>query len=224
MDLLHLLVTPLVSGLLLTIALLGILLEMQTLHGIAGALAVAALILFFGSHIAAGLTGPFVILLAALGVIGILWELHVVPGHGIPGLVGALLLLLSMVLAFGPLGAAAFFVALQTVASAIVVTVVLFALAVRALPQNAWIAKLTFAGVQGADYVTSTDRTALRGRTGVAYSLLRPAGVALIDGEHVDVLTGGPFLPAGTPIRVTRVEGARIFVERAAPESKELRS
>jgi membrane-bound serine protease (ClpP class) len=37
--------------------------------------------------------------------------------------------------------------------------------------------------------------------------------VALIDGQRVDVLTRGEFIPEGTPIRVTRVEGARIFVE-----------
>jgi len=86
-------------------------------------------------------------------------------------------------------------------------------LATRAIPENAWIAKLTFAGVQGADYVTSTDRSALRGKTGVAHSYLRPAGVAIVDGERVDVLTAGEFIPAGTPVRVTRVEGARIFVE-----------
>jgi membrane-bound serine protease (ClpP class) len=29
---------------------------------------------------------------------------------------------------------------------------------------------------------------------------------------RVDVLTEGDFVPAGTPVRVTRVEGARIFV------------
>jgi membrane-bound serine protease (ClpP class) len=42
---------------------------------------------------------------------------------------------------------------------------------------------------------------------------LRPAGVASIDGRRIDVLTSGEFINAGTPVRVTRVEGARIFVE-----------
>jgi membrane-bound serine protease (ClpP class) len=221
MDILHLVTTPFVSGLLLTIGLLGLLLEMQTLHGIAGIIAVAALALFFGAHIIAG-AAAFVVVLAVIGLLGILYELHVVPGHGMPGILGGIALLASVILAFGPFGAAAFFVALQTVATAIVLTVVLFWLATRAIPENAWIAKLTFAGAQGAEYVTSADYTPLAGKSGVASSYLRPAGVALIDGQRVDVLTRGEFIPEGTPVRVTRVEGARIFVEPIAlPSYKE---
>jgi membrane-bound serine protease (ClpP class) len=42
---------------------------------------------------------------------------------------------------------------------------------------------------------------------------LRPAGLATFDDRRVDVLSEGDFVPAGTPVRVTRVEGARIFVK-----------
>lgn len=210
MELVHALNTPLVSAVLLTVGLLGLLLEMQTLHGIAGLLGLGALGLFFGSHIAAGASGPLVIILAIIGLAGILWELHVVPGHGAPGVLGGAVLLLSVLLAFGtPM----IFIAMQTVATAIVVTIILFYLATRIFPENAWIAKLTFAGAQGADYVTSTDFSSLAGKSGVAASFLRPSGVALVDGQRVDVLTQGEFIHEGTPIRVTRVEGARIFVE-----------
>ena len=219
MDFIHLVTTPFVSGLLLTVGLLGLLLEMQTLHGIAGTIAVAALSLFFGAHVLAGASSGFVILLAVVGLFGNLYELHVVPGHGLPGVLGGGALLLSILLAFGlPM----FFIALQTVATAIVLTVILFYLATRALPENAWIAKLTFAGVQGHEYVTSSDYSVLQGKVGTASSYLRPAGVALIDGHRVDVLTQGEFIPEGTPVRVTRVEGARIFVEPfALPSYKE---
>ena len=210
MELVHVLNTPLISAILLTLGLLGLLLEMQTLHGIAGITGLGALGLFFGSHIAAGIASPLVVILAILGLAGILWELHVVPGHGAPGVIGGLVLLLSVLLSFGmPM----IVVALQTLATAIVLTIVLFYLATRIFPENAWIAKLTFAGAQGADYVTSTDFGALLNKSGTAASYLRPAGVALIDGQRVDVLTQGEFIPQGTPIRVTRVEGARIFVE-----------
>ena len=210
MELLHALNSPLISAVLLTVGLLGLLLEMQTLHGIAGILGLSALGLFFGSHIAAGLASPFIVVLAVLGLAGILWELHVVPGHGAPGVIGGIVLLVSVLLSFG---APMIVVAMQTVATAIVLTIVLFYLATRIFPENAWIAKLTFAGAQGADYVTSADFSSLTGKSGVAASYLRPAGVALFDGQRVDVLTQGEFIHEGTPIRVTRVEGARIFVE-----------
>jgi membrane-bound serine protease (ClpP class) len=39
-----------------------------------------------------------------------------------------------------------------------------------------------------------------------------------VDGQRVDVLTEGDFVPAGSPIRVSRVEGARIFVHPVTAE------
>ncbi|MGZ3531382.1 MAG: NfeD family protein [Vulcanimicrobiaceae bacterium] len=201
---------PEVSGLLLTLGLLGLLIEMQTLHGIAGLIGIASFALFFGSHVYAGFSNGFVIVLAILGLVGILFELHVVPGHGAPGILGGIALLLAILFAFGiPF----LFIALQTIATAIVLTVVLFYLSTRAWPENAFMRKITFAVEQGPEYVASADHSSLRGKIGSATSYLRPAGVALIDGLRVDVLTEGDFIPAGAPIRVTRVEGARVFVE-----------
>jgi membrane-bound serine protease (ClpP class) len=201
---------PVVSGLLLTIGMLGLLIEMQTLHAIAGVIGVGALVLFFGSHVYAGFSNGFVAVLAVLGLIGILWELHVVPGHGLPGILGAGVLLLAVLLAFGlPF----FVVGVETIATAIVLTVIVFTLTVRAVPQNAWAHRLALASAQGPDYVASADYRSLRGRVGTAVSYLRPAGIASIEGRRVDVLTEGEFIAQGTPIRVVRVEGARIFVE-----------
>ena len=202
--------TPEISGLLLTLGMLGLILEMQTLHGIAGTIGIGALALFFGTHVYAGFSNGFVIALAIFGLLGILWELHVVPGHGAPGILGGLALLCAVLLAFGlPF----FFIAVETISTSIILTVVLFAMATRVFPENAWMKKLVLVAEQGPEYVTSADFSSLRGAIGTAASLLRPAGVALIDGKRVDVLTEGEFIAAGTPVRVTRVEGARVFVE-----------
>ncbi len=202
--------SPAISGLLLTLGMLGLILEMQTLHGIAGTIGIGALALFFGTHVYAGFSNGFVIALAIFGLLGILWELHVVPGHGAPGILGGLALLAAVLLAFGlPF----FFIAVETISTSIILTVVLFAIATRIFPENAWMKKLVLVAEQGPDYVTSADFSSLRGAIGTAASLLRPAGVAMFDGRRVDVLTEGEFIAAGTPVRVTRVEGARIFVE-----------
>ncbi len=203
---------PTVSGLLLSIGFLGLLIEMQTLHGIAGLIGASALALFFGTHVYAGFSNGLVIGLAVLGVIGIVLELHVLPGHGYAGILGVVALFASVVLAFGlPF----VLVAVQSIAIAIVLTVGLFVLFTRMVPQNAFVARLTLAAAQGPDYVASEDHRPLLGRSGVAASYLRPAGVAAIDGQRVDVLTEGEFVAAGTAVVVTRVEGARIFVKPA---------
>lgn len=54
----------------------------------------------------------------------------------------------------------------------------------------------------------------LVGREGVAESLLRPAGVALIDGRRVDVVTEGTMVDAGSRIKVIAIEGNRVVVRR----------
>jgi membrane-bound serine protease (ClpP class) len=203
---------PEISGILLAIGFLGLLIELQTLHGVAGAIGAASLALFFGTHIYGGFSNGLVLAVALVGLLLILFELHVLPGHGVAGILGILILVASVLLAFG----IPFFVgALQALAVAIVLSAVAFALLQRVLPENAFVKRLMFAGTQGPDYVASADHRHLLGASGVAVSFLRPAGVAAFGDVREDVLTEGEFVPAGTPVRVTRVEGARIFVRPA---------
>jgi membrane-bound serine protease (ClpP class) len=200
---------PEVSGILLGLGFLGLLIELQTLHGIAGAIGAGALALFFGTHVYAGFSNGLVIGLALVGIVLILLELHVLPGHGVAGIAGVVTLVASVLLAFG----IPFFVgAFQALAIAIVLSAVAFALLQRVLPENAFVKRMMFAGAQGPDYVAAPDYHTLLGTSGTAISYLRPAGVAAFGDRRVDVLTEGDFVPAGTPVRVTRVEGARIFV------------
>ena len=205
--------SPEVSGILLSLGVLGLLIEMQTLHGIAGAIGVGSLALFFGTHVYAGFSDGVVIALAVLGVLGILLELHVFPGHGLSGALGLLALGAAVFLAFG---AAFSVVAIQAISIAIVLSVVLFAVFVRMAPQSAYFRRITFTNVQGPEFVANRDFQGLVGHMGVATSYLRPAGVAHVDGERVDVLTEGDFLPAGSAIRVSRVQGSRVFVAPVA--------
>ena len=205
----HVANNPDVSGLLLGVGLAGLLVEMRTLRVIAGVLGVAALALFFGTHVYAGLSDSIVIALGVLGLIGIVLELHVLPGHGVSGVLGLLALVAAVGLTFGAVPIA---VAVQSIAIAIVVSVLLYVVAARAFPRNAFVQRLMFADRQGADYVAAPDYRALIGRHGFATSFLRPAGLAAIDGQRVDVLTDGKFVAVGTAVVVTRVEGARIFV------------
>ena len=204
---------PEVSGMLLSLGFLGFLIELQTLHGIAGAVGAAALALFFGSHVYAGFSNTLVVLLAVAGIILIMLELHVFPGHGISGIAGALALIGAVFLAFG--GIPFVFVTAQALAIAIVLSALVFWGASRIFPESAWLRRIVFAAEQGPDYVASADYHALLGKTGIATSYLRPAGVATIDGRRVAVLTEGDFVQEGTAVTVTRVEGARIFVRPA---------
>jgi membrane-bound serine protease (ClpP class) len=57
-----------------------------------------------------------------------------------------------------------------------------------------------------------TDRPELLNQTGVAQTNLRPSGMALINGQRIDVVTEGPMIERGTPVKVVAVEGLRVVV------------
>jgi membrane-bound serine protease (ClpP class) len=56
------------------------------------------------------------------------------------------------------------------------------------------------------------DQPQLLHHSGIALTQLRPSGVALIDGQRLDVVTEGALIERDTPIRVVLVEGSRIVV------------
>lgn len=58
----------------------------------------------------------------------------------------------------------------------------------------------------------SVELDAYSGKEGVAVTVLRPAGIALIDGKRVNVVTDGEFIEKNAPVKVVEVEGGRIVV------------
>ena len=51
-------------------------------------------------------------------------------------------------------------------------------------------------------------------KEGLAVTQLRPAGIALIDGNRVDVVTDGEFIDVNAPVKVVDIEGRRIIVKK----------
>jgi len=72
------------------------------------------------------------------------------------------------------------------------------------------------------------DQPELLHQTGVAHTPLRPSGTAQFGGKRIDVVTEGPFVERGTPIKVVAVEGVRVVVRSLAepqsnlPETKSI--
>jgi membrane-bound serine protease (ClpP class) len=71
--------------------------------------------------------------------------------------------------------------------------------------------KLTLGGHSPTSHA---DYSRLLGKQGVAASQLRPTGVALIDGERVDVMAEEGFIPADAPLKVVHVEGPKVMVRK----------
>jgi membrane-bound serine protease (ClpP class) len=219
-DLVRFLTNPVVSSLLMTVGMLGIFLEIRTPgFGLPGALGIASLALFFWGHWLVQLAGWEELLLVVSGFVLLVLEIFVIPGFGFAGVlgIGALLAGLSLSLIGG--GATWEFVA---VAMGRVLISVLLALAaslllLRFLPRLPFGRQLILdTGLAAGEGYASAPESDNRwlGKHGTAISPLRPAGIAEIDGERVDVVSDGEFIDVGMPIVVTRVDGNRIVVRR----------
>jgi membrane-bound serine protease (ClpP class) len=62
---------------------------------------------------------------------------------------------------------------------------------------------------------SSTNASAdLVGRQGIAQTVLRPAGKALVDGKRLDVVAESGMIAAGAAVKVTAVEGPKVVVRQ----------
>jgi len=219
-NLVRFLTHPILSSLLITVAMLGIIIELRTPgFGIPGALGLGSLGLIFWGHWLVQLAGWEELLLVAAGVILLALELLVVPGFGVVGILGVIAILASLVLALtGPGAAPAFILAAATrvvfsVLAALLASFVLLRFLPRLPVGRRLILERGLTATQG--YVSTPEGdAALLGRTGRTSTALRPAGIAEFDGRRVDVVSEGEMVEAGQPIEVIRVDGNRIVVRQ----------
>ncbi len=213
--------SPAVAAVLLLLMLGGLYVEFQTPGlGLAGAVALAAAALFFAPHYLLGLVESWEIAVFALGVVLLLVEVLVLPGFGVAGVAGIVLVMGALLAALVPNvglafpGGPAFARAAATLAAALVLTILLAASLGRYLPRSQRFARMVLTPdlSSAAGYVAAEADPALVGQVGRALTPLRPSGAAEIAGRRVDVRAEGAFVVAGTPVEVVRVRGARVEV------------
>ena len=218
--LVRLITHPIIASLLLSVAMLGILIEIRTPgFGVPGALGVASLGLLLGGHWIVQLVGWEELLLVSVGLTLLAVEIFVIPGFGVAGVAGFAALLAGLALGLVGHGATA-----RTIAGAVGRTLfsMLAALAMgvvllRFLPRLPFARRLvleTDLGAGGGDAPAPERQKSWLGRVGRATTPLRPAGIAEIDTERVDVVSDGEMIEAGTMIVVSRVDGNRIVVRQ----------
>ncbi len=219
-DVVRFLTHPVVSSLLITIAMLGIILEMRTPgFGIPGGLGLTSLALFFWGHWLVQLAGWEEMLLGVAGLILLAIEILFIPGFGAAGALGLLAIIASLVLSLVGPGFTMMFmlVAAGRVVLALLVAVLASLVLLRFLPRLPFGRRLVLnGGLRAAEGYASAPEIDAQwlGRTGRASSPLRPAGIADIEGRRVDVVYDGEHIDAGQSIRVTRVDGNRVVVRR----------
>lgn len=216
---------PAVSGILILIILGGIYFELQTPGvGFPLAAALVAALLYFIPFYLNGLAENWEILAFFCGIILLAVEFFIIPGFGVFGVSGIVLILGSLVLGMLPNQAFDFELVPSSDLFAALLTVILAALASVGLvfwltPKvNDWGAfkHLTLATTQDSaqGYTATTYATTLQGKFGKVHSRLRPSGRVEIEGEIYDAYSRGELLEPGDQIEVISTEGTSLRVKK----------
>lgn len=214
------LTNPVVAPLLLSLGMLGLVFEIKAgAFGLGGLLSLMSLGLFFGSSFLLGLAGWEEIILLGAGLIALLVEAFVLPGFGVAGILGVLLLAGAMVLALlgGAPSGQDVLMSLGVLGASLVITAAVFFAWLRHLPNSKrWSGLLLRDAVHRDDgFLSAPARADLVGQEGTALTDLRPSGTAQVAGERLDVVTEGEWVKAGAPVTVVRAEGYRHVVRPA---------
>ncbi len=220
-QLVRFITNPLVAPLLLSLGLLGLVVEIKHgAFGLGGALSLGALGLFFGSSFLLGLAGWEEVLLLGLGLVALLVEVFILPGFGAAGFLALAAFGAAIVLAMvgGAPSTGDVAQALAVLGASLVITVAVAYAWLRHLPSSGRFSGLFLrhSAEQREGYISALPRPDLVGQDGVAVTDLRPAGLAQIGAERLDVVTEGEYVSQGTPVRVLRSEGYRHIVRGIA--------
>lgn len=230
------LATPLVSSFLLMGLMIGAYMEFNhpglSLPGIVAAVALFLIIL---SHFALEIANWLELILLVTGLILIFLELFVLPTMGVLVIIGVLLFLVGLVGMMLPgldsigfeydthqLNIAGQFVLqrLAWVAGTLILSIFIIAVLARYVTPNfAAFKRLVLVGHEqdaSKGYVSgyAFDSLPQPGTIGKAFSTLRPAGKIMINDQIYDAMSTREFIEAGESIKVERIEGGTVMVNR----------
>ena len=185
--------------------------------------------LFFWSRFLGGTAGWLEVLLFLVGIGCLAIEGFVLPGFGIFGLGGGLLILASLVLASQTFGVfprnsyqvAEFEQAVWMVGGAVLGSIVAVVLLRRVLPHAPLLNRVFLAppsvdeAAAIAQHETLIEAEDLVGARGLTTTPLMPGGKARFGQRILDVIAEGEAIARGVDVVVVEVQGNRIVVERA---------
>lgn len=148
-----------------------------------------------------------------LGLILLIVEAFM-PGFGLPGISGVLLEVAAIVMTYmahGGLAALGITLIILAVV-ALAVSLMLRSVNRGRLSKSSVILNDTESTEEG--YVAVRDMEVFLGKEGVTTTVLRPTGMAEFDGVKLNVQADGEYIAKAVPVRVDRIEGARVVVRR----------
>ncbi len=218
---------PIVSSILIMIGFFGLFAEIKTPGwGLPGTAGLIALTLFFGSSYILELASGLEIILFIIGLVLIALEIFVIPGFGVAGIGGIILVIVSLFLSLissGPLvDYEMISVAIIQLAAALLFSLAGIFILAKFLPKSSIFNRLVLSQSETAElgFVSHPSELALVGAKGIALTTLRPAGSAEFNGKKYDVVAEWDYIERGRKILVLRVEGIKVVVKEIKEKSE----
>ncbi|MFZ1288917.1 MAG: NfeD family protein [Melioribacteraceae bacterium] len=219
-DFVRFLNNPIITSILLMVALVGLFTEIKTPGwGLPGTAAIIALALFFGSGYILELASIIEIIIFIIGLILLLIEIFVIPGFGITGVVGIFLmfgsLFFGLISDFPLLNWDIVSLAIIQFAATLILTIFVIFSILKFLPKSdMWGNLILHKNIdERSGYAAEIKVKDLVGKKGIALTDLRPSGTALIENKRVDVVTFGNYITKGTNLIIVNEEGSKVVVE-----------
>ena len=154
-----------------------------------------------------------IVICVVVGIVLLVIEIFM-PGFGIPGISGTILLVVAIYLTwkdYGTLAGLGATVAVIALAG-IMISVSLKSASTGRISRSSLILKGSSSKEEG--YQSSENKEGLLGKSGIALTVLRPSGIAEFAGERINIVSRGEFIDKGAHVKIIEVEGARVVVER----------
>ncbi|MCG3166944.1 MAG: hypothetical protein POELPBGB_02727 [Bacteroidia bacterium] len=222
------LISPAVSGILIMLIIGGIYFELQSPGlGLPSIVAIVGALLYFAPLYLEGLAANWEILVFFAGIILLGIEIFALPGFGVAGISGIILMVSSLILSlignvgfdFDPVSASRATEAVLIVFTALLIAIPLSVFLGYRFLNSSFFGRLALNTIQETSQgYSSVDVAAgnnLVGKTGTAFTVLRPSGKILIDGEVYDAASLTGYIEKNEHVKVIKFETAQLIVIKA---------
>ena len=208
---------PILSGLLLTLGLIGIFIEIRTPgFGVSGTLGTLFIVLFFLGHVASGASewGPMVVFF--VGLILLLLEIFLIPGFGIVGVLGFGCIIFSLLSAFGSGNLkTGLQVVVLSLAAVMLICILLY---MYVLPKSKFFGRFMLNATSGETDKNNTsevENIASLGMQGITLTPLKPTGKIKFDNKILEGRSfDGSVIPENTPVSAVKISPFEIEVKK----------
>ncbi len=216
------LMSPAIHAVLIMIIIAGLYFELQSPgFGFPAIAVVTAAILYFAPLYIDGLVQNWEILVFIAGIILIVLEIFVIPGFGVAGIGGIVLVMVGLVLSllnndffsFDGVTSPDLARSVLTVLSGFILGFFAMIWLSSRIGERGLFRRVALQADLGDSYSVDMNEKRLVGKTGKALTVLRPSGKVMIDNEIYDAVSNEYFIEKGIDIIVVRFENSQLYVE-----------